>query len=876
MWFHLKPWLGVLLWLALGICVLLPGCAGAPPTERAPSPVAAPTTKATATTATVDASTLVVTLVPSRTPTATPTSSPTTTPTPSPTSTATPTWTPIPTLTPTLQPGGQLERALHHQTNGNYVQAIAAYQDLLASDMAASDEALQARYHLAESYLLNREYVAAAAAWEDYIARLGAVHEYPDDNLLPNIRTRSAATLMAARAYHAAGVCARAIAHYQDYLTQETVLTDMVYEWIGDCNAADQELEGAIAAYRQALAAASDQGVRVRLREKVAAAYLALGDNDAAVAEYDAILSLARTDTYRAKIEYLAGQALATSGHTEAAYARYHRAVDNYPKAEYAYLSLAELVEAGVEVDEFQRGLIDYYAGQTYPDALGASVRAFDRYLAVQPAGKAGEALYRKALAQRGLDQHGAALETLQVLIDGYPQSEWVTRAWFKKGDTLAQVGSKDRAVETYRELAALFPADELAPKALWQAAKIREGEGSYLAAAKLHEVIQASFPAFEDADEALWRAGLAHYRAGDLRSATINWQLLLDKYPKSSYRATSLYWLGKLGATPESQEEGEYWDQLVALSPADYYALRVQQIRAGESLTATRLITSAVDSPAWDPAQVETEVLPWLSGWTQVPTDTNLVALPGNFVSRRDIRRGQALLAIGLRREALNAFDSARAATWSDPLTLAQLAFFFRDQGFHGLAARAALRLAGLWPGGSLDDAPLAVQRLAYPLAYTDLLSAEAQTRDLDPLLLAGLVRQESLFEPVATSWVGARGLGQVMPATGEGLARSLGMDGFTLADLYRPSVSIRFGAYYLAIQMNRFDDQILVALAAYNGGPGNTLRWLEAAGDDVPIDLDLFVESITSSQSRRYLRRVYETYLIYERLYRSVETGE
>jgi soluble lytic murein transglycosylase-like protein len=74
----------------------------------------------------------------------------------------------------------------------------------------------------------------------------------------------------------------------------------------------------------------------------------------------------------------------------------------------------------------------------------------------------------------------------------------------------------------------------------------------------------------------------------------------------------------------------------------------------------------------------------------------------------------------------------------------------------------------------------------------------------------------------------------------------------------------------------MNRFDDQILVALAAYNGGPGNTLRWLEAAGDDVPIDLDLFVESITSSQSQRYLRRVYETYLTYERLYRSVETGE
>ena len=81
-------------------------------------------------------------------------------------------------------------------------------------------------------------------------------------------------------------------------------------------------------------------------------------------------------------------------------------------------------------------------------------------------------------------------------------------------------------------------------------------------------------------------------------------------------------------------------------------------------------------------------------------------------------------------------------------------------------------------------------------------------------------------------------------------------------------PSISIRFGAYYLAVQMRRFDDQILVALAAYNGGPGNTLRWLESTGSD---DLDLFVEVITSNQSRQYLQRVYEQYLIYERLYRA-----
>jgi soluble lytic murein transglycosylase len=210
--------------------------------------------------------------------------------------------------------------------------------------------------------------------------------------------------------------------------------------------------------------------------------------------------------------------------------------------------------------------------------------------------------------------------------------------------------------------------------------------------------------------------------------------------------------------------------------------------------------------------------------------------------------------------------------AVLDDPLSLAQLAFFFREQGFHGLAARSTLRLATLWPHGSIYDVPEVVQRLAYPLAYADLLSNEAQAHDLDPLLLASLVRQESLFEPVATSYAGARGLGQVMPATGAGIARSLNVEDYAVEDLYRPSISIRFGAYYLAVQIDRFDEELLVALAAYNGGPGNALRWLEAGGDD----LDLFVEVITADQSRVYLQRVYQGYIIYERLYRDFEAGE
>jgi soluble lytic murein transglycosylase len=304
-----------------------------------------------------------------------------------------------------------------------------------------------------------------------------------------------------------------------------------------------------------------------------------------------------------------------------------------------------------------------------------------------------------------------------------------------------------------------------------------------------------------------------------------------------------------------------------VTSRPANYYALRVAQVRAGDSLTATRLISAAIEPPAWNSSQAQDTILAWLRDWAAVPDGTQLLPLPDDLARHPNVRRGEALLAVGLRRQALDTLDRVRAAAWEDPVALAQLALYFQEQGMTGLAARSAYRLAGLWPGGSIAQAPVALQQIAYPLAYPDLLSREAQARDLDPLLLAALIRQESLFEPVAESYAGARGLGQVMPATGRGLARNLGLEGFDLDDLYRPAISARFAAYYLEIQMGRFDHNLLIALAAYNGGPGNTLRWLEGAGDD----LDLFVELITANQSRVYLQRVYSQYLIYERLYRS-----
>jgi soluble lytic murein transglycosylase len=755
---------------------------------------------------------------------------------------------------PTSQSNALLEAGMQAQANGDYEGAIAAYLELLTGD-PLPEQARLARYHLAEAYFLNRDYVTAAADWDAFITA------YPQDDLLPQ------ASLMAGRAYEATGDCAQAISYYQSYLASETMLADMVNEWIGDCQAGEQKLEEAIAAYRSALAVATEASVQAGLHEKVAENYIALGNPLSAVSEYDTILKIARVESYRAQIEYLAAQSLVSAGQTETAQVRYRRVVDTYPATEYAYLSLVELVNAGVQVDEFQRGLVDYYAGANHPDAYGAAISAFDRYLAATPAPKADEALYRKAVAQRASDQPQAALATLETLITGHPKSTWLPQAWLEKATALAAMGSNDAAVKAYQDLAAFFPAHDLAPEGLWRAAKLREGAGAYTAAASLYMNLQTSFPGYTNAEEALWRAGLDYYRVKDEAKAIAAWQSLHTKYPKSAFETKVLYWLGKVGATPSKASEQGYWDQLTSIYPANYYALRVEQVRSGEAPTAARLNTAAVQPPPWDKVEASQEILSWLQGWTRLPAGTDLLTLPITLTQQVDFRRGQALLAVGLRREALTAWDRVRAAAWDDPLSLARLALFFKEQGIFGLASRAASRLATLKPQGTIYNAPGTVQCLAYPLPYIDLLNSESQERGLDPLFLAALIRQESLFEPVAVSSAGARGLGQVMPGTGEGIARNLGMQDFVVDDLYRPIISIRFGAYYVSAQLNHFDKQLYVALAAYNGGPGNATHWLEAGG----ADLDFFVEVIGAQQSRTYLQRVYEQYVLYEKLYRT-----
>jgi soluble lytic murein transglycosylase len=228
-------------------------------------------------------------------------------------------------------------------------------------------------------------------------------------------------------------------------------------------------------------------------------------------------------------------------------------------------------------------------------------------------------------------------------------------------------------------------------------------------------------------------------------------------------------------------------------------------------------------------------------------------------------VQRAVALGAVGLPIEAIAEWNSAIDAWQDDPLRLLAVARLAHQHEATYSALRAASRLANL-PPDDAPPAPTALKRLIYPTPYAALIRDEASQQQIDPRLFYALLRQESLFNPGATSWVGARGLAQVMPATGEGIAQNLGVSNFALDDLYRPHVSIRFGAFYISQRIEDMNGSIHGGLAAYNGGLGNALRWADGAQ---VADADLFTERIDYPETEGYVKSVYAYYGVYRRIY-------
>lgn len=165
-----------------------------------------------------------------------------------------------------------------------------------------------------------------------------------------------------------------------------------------------------------------------------------------------------------------------------------------------------------------------------------------------------------------------------------------------------------------------------------------------------------------------------------------------------------------------------------------------------------------------------------------------------------------------------------------------------------------------------SNEKPPLFIVKGAYPKYYRNEVEKYSAEFGVPPSLMFGLIRQESAFNKHAYGLSSERGLTQVMPGTGMGIASDLNLTDFQVNDLFNPDTSIRMGSYYVSKQLNRRNN-FRLALAAYNGGFGNLRKWENFYKTD---DIDLFCEQIPLTTTKNYVRGVYRNYSVYEKLTR------
>ncbi|HZF10959.1 MAG TPA: lytic transglycosylase domain-containing protein [Thermoanaerobaculia bacterium] len=165
-------------------------------------------------------------------------------------------------------------------------------------------------------------------------------------------------------------------------------------------------------------------------------------------------------------------------------------------------------------------------------------------------------------------------------------------------------------------------------------------------------------------------------------------------------------------------------------------------------------------------------------------------------------------------------------------------------------------------------DRLPLAFQpeaygKLLYPLSYRETIATQGQRRQVDPLLLAAILREESRFDPAALSRASARGLAQFVLPTAQRLSDNKKL---TSEDLFRPEVSISLGAAYLEELLHAFGNAPYLAVAAYNAGKPQVKLWKSYCYSQEPEE---FFTKIGFIETRSYVRRVLTSWSQYTRIY-------
>jgi soluble lytic murein transglycosylase len=388
-------------------------------------------------------------------------------------------------------------------------------------------------------------------------------------------------------------------------------------------------------------------------------------------------------------------------------------------------------------------------------------------------------------------------------------------------------------------EMESSFPQSPWLAEALYDSGNIYLLRREYPAAVAYYSTLATRFPSNTHAAAAHWRAGWLSYRQGLFSDAARLFDEQIRLYPGAKETVSALYWRGRLYETE---------DHNPALAAANYRTiLRAYQHYFYAQMARLRLAALG---------NAPTAPQPQLDSFQPPPVPLLMESFPADSPH---LAKARLLANAGLNDYiAQEIAADPDSADWS---ALAEAQIY----ASYGEAFRAMRSLKRALPSAataSIKAIPLVYWQILFPHPWWETIQAESAKNNLDPYLVASLIRQESEFNPSAISPANAYGLMQLLPSVGKSLARQEGIDHFQTFQLLDPATNIRLGTRYLRQTLSKFGGVTEYALAAYNAGDDRVLDW-QAAGPYQGIDE--FVESIPFTETREYveaIERNIETY--------------
>lgn len=378
----------------------------------------------------------------------------------------------------------------------------------------------------------------------------------------------------------------------------------------------------------------------------------------------------------------------------------------------------------------------------------------------------------------------------------------------------------------TLRAITTAFPTDTSSASALLLLADLATDENRDQDARDAFLALLKRFPRGRQAASARFRAGMISYIQGDKRGAAAEFDSLIARDSNSTEALAAGYWAGRsYSLLGDKKKSVARWRWVVKEDPLSYYAV----------MAAKRLDTTLVArerSPA---------------SYPRVPSVDSAT------------ERVTALKDLGMDVEADFEDDKLFHDALSNPALVVPTAIVLAggDQASRSIAlGKRALDDAGHTPDN---------YRLYFPVLERDTLIASSRENGLDPILVAALIRQESNFNPQATSPVGARGLMQVMPDVGKSLAGAKGISPWNPDMLYDAATNIKLGTAHLATLVHKYPE-VVRALAAYNAGESRVQKWSTKTGASDP---EVFTERIPFVETRDYVRTILRNRAYYQALY-------